>query len=598
MKNIIKSILIISGLFLVVTFSSCKREVLFNFIDEQISIRVEEQVEVKLNLDESINKDLITYSSNDEEIVKFSEGIITGINPGTTLITITYQYEDEMLKDEIMVLVGFSSKEEGYLSIAQDIDALIESLPTVTTKSDYEFILKIKDDYEVLSSDIKKYVTKLDLLIEKVQEAEKIFMPEIIVEIKEVTITLGETFNIHDLGIELVNVWHNKEGFSYKFEESVITIENDVIQGISEGVTILTLALKHYEQYEGVQIKVIVEKDQIAPIIICDSQVNKISWNETFDPYEGMIVIDDKDQNVELKLISDFSNRNIGTQTLVYEAIDFSGNKTTYQRIVEVVWDYSVTFIGHAGSYYGVMNTEEAFLYAADKLHYQALECDLRQTKDGVFVLCHDETFGGKEISNTNWEDLKDVYEEKTRNSGYPSKNGSVKNGGVYKSTICTLERYFEICKEYGIKAVIELKYSYGINNDSQSRMSALMEFIKEHDMLDNVIFLGSQYKCLIWVRENGYSNIPCQYLVNSCESEATLNRCIEYGFDVSINATDTKYKNSAEWIKKYQDAGCKVSTYTFTQWVSYQDLQKWIDLGVDYVTCDWHVMSNVKLPK
>ena len=124
------------------------------------------------------------------------------------------------------------------------------------------------------------------------------------------------------------------------------------------------------------------------------------------------------------------------------------------------------------------------------------------------------------------------------------------------------------------------------------------MDVIEKTDMLQNVVFLGSQYNCLIWTRENGYSDIPCQYLVNSCESEETLNRCIEYNLDISFNATGDNIKNSQEWIDKYKAAGLEVSCYTFTQYSDYNTLQKWIDKGVDYVTCDWHVMSKVKLPK
>ena len=116
--------------------------------------------------------------------------------------------------------------------------------------------------------------------------------------------------------------------------------------------------------------------------------------------------------------------------------------------------------------------------------------------------------------------------------------------------------------------------------------------------MRKNVIFLTSSYKCLIWTRNNGYSDIPCQYLVNSCESEEVLNTCIQYNLDVSINATGSGIKNSQEWINKYKDAGLKVSCYTFTQYSDYKTLQKWIDKGVDYVTCDWHLMSKVNLPK
>ena len=159
----------------------------------------------------------------------------------------------------------------------------------------------------------------------------------------------------------------------------------------------------------------------------------------------------------------------------------------------------------------------------------------------------------------------------------------------------CTLERFLEICKEYNVKAVIELKYSAGINSNDQSRMPALMDVIERTGMRKNVILLTSQLNCLIWTRNNGYSDIECQYLVTSLENEATLQRCIQYNLDISFNITG---QNSDEWIARYKEAGLKVSCYTFTQYDDYPKLQSWINKGVDFVTCDWHRMDKVVLPE
>ena len=230
-------------------------------------------------------------------------------------------------------------------------------------------------------------------------------------------------------------------------------------------------------------------------------------------------------------------------------------------------------------------------------LKYQCIEVDLKQTKDGVFVLSHDDTFNDIEIASTNWSDLKDVTVTKSRTGGLPAKYGTLPNGGKYTTKLCTLEKFLEICKKYNVKAVIELKYSSGISNSDQSRMQALMDEVEKHDMLDNIILLGSQYQCLIWTRENGYENIPCQYLVNSCENEEYLNRCIDYNFAISINVT-ANYSNSDEWLARYKEKGIKISTYTFSQFVDYDEVQEWIDKGVDFVTCDWHQMDKLNLGK
>jgi glycerophosphoryl diester phosphodiesterase len=264
-----------------------------------------------------------------------------------------------------------------------------------------------------------------------------------------------------------------------------------------------------------------------------------------------------------------------------------------------VEWGYSVTVIGHAGSYFGVPNSEEAILYAAKVLKYPAIEIDLKQTKDGVFVLSHDETFAGYELGQFTWDELKNVTVTVSRSPGI---SGLDKNNS-YTAKLCTLQRYLEICKQYNITAVIELKTSAGISNwtelnsPSTSRMPALIKEIEKAGMLNNIIFLTSQYECLAWTRRNGYDFIPCQYLVSSCESKTILDICIKYNFDISFNARDG-VSNSMTWVKKYKDAGLKVSTYTFEQYATYKDVQEWIDKGADFITTDWHDVSQLNLPK
>ncbi len=377
-------------------------------------------------------------------------------------------------------------------------------------------------------------------------------------------------------------------------DEEKLIFQGNKAFALAEGVVELIA------EYKGSirTFEVVIEKDNVSPVI--NSTVESeftMSWNENIDIFEGITATDNIDKEIELTLENEFDREKMGEQTITYVATDSSGNKTTLTRKVNIIWDYSVEFIGHAGSYYGLMNSEEAILYAIQELKYQCVEIDLKQTADGQFVLCHDDVFEGYTLSLTTWDILKNVTRTARRSDGYPSQNGSVKKKS-YTAGLCTLERYLEICKEYNVKAVIELKSSKGISNNDTSRMQALMDIIEKYKMRKNVIFLTSSYNCLIWTRNNGYSDIPCQYLVNSCESEEILNRCIQYNLDISVNATGTNIRNSNEWLNKYKAAGLKISCYTFTQYSDYKTLQKWIDKGVDYVTCDWHLMSKVNLPK
>ena len=375
-------------------------------------------------------------------------------------------------------------------------------------------------------------------------------------------------------------------------DDTIATVTNKgYVQALKAGEVTITATSVITPSVSATFKITIVDTDTAAPVITLEEGTENVSVkiDEKYNLLSGVTAIDDFEGNISDKIEVDTSKFNKyvpGTYEVFYNVKDEAGNEAVkVKRTYTIVYDSYVQFIGHAGCYYGLMNSEEAFINAG-KRGYQLVECDLKQTSDGVFVLSHDDDFNGTQIANTSYANLKNITKTSTR-------------GGVeYTTTICTLERYLEICKEYGMKAVIELKYSNGINNNSQSRMQALMDEIEKCGMLKEVVFLGSQYNCLIWVKEHGYDYIPCQYLVNSIESATYLERCNTYDLDISFNI-DPSNSNSTDWIMRYLDAGHKVACYTFSQYSTVETLQSWINLNlIDYFTCDVLTACDVTLPK
>ncbi len=391
-----------------------------------------------------------------------------------------------------------------------------------------------------------------------------------------------------DISILPTNTTHPELVYESSNEE-VATIKNGVINTLKYGSVVITIYSKYAPSVkQKFSLEVFPDISNDLPVIYISydtSEILVVNVNEDVDIRKGIKAYDKTDKDLTNKITVDDSGvdyENAGVYKIKYQVTDKDANTCTLERTVKVVEPSELIFIGHAGSYLGIMNTEEAFLNGILVKGYKALECDVKQTKDGVFVTCHDNDFNGVDLASTNYQDLVNVVKTQTR-------------GGVsYSSKICTFERYLEICKEYGVIAVVELKSSKGITNSDQSRMGDLMKVISDKGMLDKVIFLGSQYKCLEWVRNNGYDYIPCQYLVNSIESETIFERCVNWNFDVSFNIS---YDNSTEWIERYHDMGLKVSSYTFNQYTSASTLQDWINKGVDYVTCDVLTEKDVKLP-
>lgn len=243
-------------------------------------------------------------------------------------------------------------------------------------------------------------------------------------------------------------------------EPKVATINNGVIKTIGYGKTTITIYSKYNPNVKvEFELEVFPKILDDNPIIYLPYDVNEkavINVGIAYDLLTGVKAYDKQDGDISESIKADLSkldDTTAGKYTIVYSVTDLDGNTSTFERIVVVVDRRELIFIGHAGCYLGIMNTEEAFINAAKIKKYDAIECDVKQTKDGVFVVCHDNDFAGISIANTNWEDLKNVTKTLTR-------------GGVeYTATLCTFERYLEICKAYDLFAVVELKSSAGITN-------------------------------------------------------------------------------------------------------------------------------------
>ncbi len=419
----------------------------------------------------------------------------------------------------------------------------------------------------------------------------------------EIKYELGATYELN-ISVTPENA---KRDFEITVNNDNVSIDDTNVNANKLGTSVITVkSLSNPDLVKTINVNVVENEKPVFTKLDSFSDVLVVNYGSIANLSEGLQVIDNVDGDITNMVYCDEENLELlkiyGEKEIEIIAKDKAGNMETFKRKVNVTWQYHTKFIGHMGSIYGVANSEKAFIYAASVLKYQALECDLHRTKDGVFVISHDADFAGVDIGSHTYDELKDIVKT-SKPFALPKQYGLAEES--YTDHICTLERYLQICKQYGVEAVIELKGNGGINNSDQSGMPALMKLIEDCDMLDQTILLSSSYNCLIWARENGYT-LPCQYLMNMCNSEAAYERCIKYNLDISICVTYGDYtdKLSKEerieyqnnWIKRYMDAGCKVSVWTFTSYCDYDQVQEWIDFGVDYVTCDWHHMDKLNL--
>ena len=591
-----KFVYLFSFLFICIIVCGCSIPVSVE-VEKDVNLYVGDEYELTLKL-ENISEEDLVFTSLNTKVIECTGKKLFAVGAGEAIITIS----SEKVKDFEEININVKVNKKPVLVVNKEIDSLVEgkTLQIEYTVTDYEGLVTFESEFpEIVQVNQNGLVTALKpgnsnitISCGPVKEVINI----VVVEAKDFSITGDKVCTIQDT-IQLdILCEESIENLVWASSNETIAIvdQNGNVKGLQEGT--VTISADYYGIIAAYDISII--KDDVAPTIEMQGSSDVvINWGEDFNILSGVTASDniDKDITDKIKVSPEFNNKKYGEQVINLSVTDSSGNEITLTRKITIQWNYGVQFIGHAGSYYGLMNSEEAFIYAASVLGYQMIECDLKQSSDGVFIMCHDDTFAGVALASTPWSKLKTLEATGTRNAGYPSENGSVTNG-TYTAKLCTLERYLEICKEYGVTAVIELKSSKGITNSDQSRMSALMSVIKKCGMLNNVVFLASQYNCLIWTRNNGYDYIPCQYLVYSCENETFLQRCIDNKLDLSINVTGG-YNNSEEWLARYKEYDIKISTYTYSQYTNYDVVQEWIDKGVDYLTCDWHVMSELNLP-
>ncbi len=230
--------------------------------------------------------------------------------------------------------------------------------------------------------------------------------------------------------------------------------------------------------------------------------------------------------------------------------------------------------VGHRGCRWAVENTKEAFELACTRADYDYLECDVKVTKDKKFIISHDDdvsrfnSSSSATIAGTTLANLQKIKLTQTR------------GGTTYTGYLCSLDEYLDICKKYGKRPVIELKYATGINNGDQSNIPALVNAIEAKGFRNTCIILTSMKTCLEYLHKN-YPDIKLQFLTGQYW-ESHFDWCVANGIDVDIQTGSWLTKTV---VDKYHKTGLKVNIWTVNTPANYD---KYFAMGVDYMTVDY----------
>ena len=225
----------------------------------------------------------------------------------------------------------------------------------------------------------------------------------------------------------------------------------------------------------------------------------------------------------------------------------------------------STKFIAHRGlSGLELENTISAFIAAANRSYF-GIETDVHVTKDGHFVIYHDDETGrlcdkNLTIRRTKYKKLKAIRLK-------PQKNRIVGSDFIMPD----LKDYCSICTGYKKTAVLELK-----ERMSPEHIKQIYGEVEKYYSAKDTIFISFSLQNLIDLREIA-PNANIQYLVQKFNDDI-LNILKKYNFDLDIG----HWVCSKEVVDVCHKNGIKVNCWTVDDPIAAERL---IDYGVDYIT-------------
>lgn len=220
---------------------------------------------------------------------------------------------------------------------------------------------------------------------------------------------------------------------------------------------------------------------------------------------------------------------------------------------------------GYSGKYFD--NTVQSFTAAGEESFFHGIETDIRRTKDGVWVCCHDDNpFVDKNIRITEsvYDDIKDLPLDLS--GAKPDVNADE----TYR--LPTYEEYLAICASYGKIALIEIKGKYSSEDLAEPVRKAIetLGYSRAYfasftlESIENVLSLEPYARVLLFAGQS---------IVAYCYTNM--------GFSVGVN----KKILSEKLINRSHDADTAVFVYTIG---SEEEYLRYSETNVDFIITDY----------
>lgn len=236
-----------------------------------------------------------------------------------------------------------------------------------------------------------------------------------------------------------------------------------------------------------------------------------------------------------------------------------------YTKIKRLKNKNGVQMIAHRGlSGLYLENTVPSF-EAAGKRSFYGIETDVHVTKDGKFIVTHDDDL--KRIAGLDLI-IEDTDYETLRALRFQDPYGGENAVNAY---LPCLDEYISICKKYDKQAVLELK-----NEMEPQFVTAIAKQIEEMGWLERTTFISFSAENLLALREK-YPTADAQFLVDKA-TEEELDFMIEHRL-----GGDLCWSSVRKWkVERLHRAGLKVNCWTVDGVACAKLIAR---CGVDFIT-------------
>ena len=208
----------------------------------------------------------------------------------------------------------------------------------------------------------------------------------------------------------------------------------------------------------------------------------------------------------------------------------------------------SMRMIAHMGySAVAPANTLPAYV-AAGKSDFWGAECDIQRTKDGVWILIHNETVdamtdGTGRVDEMTYEEILALNVDVGSNiDQYPGLK------------LTTLQAYLDVCREYGLHPVIEIKENAPV--ETMDELAALLLAREDKDMFVLISF-GRE----ICVRMKELAPAFPVYYLTDCKGVSQED--IDFAVENHLDGMDIHMHLPDDFIKAVVQSGLDVFVWT-----------------------------------